>query len=152
MFCEQITKCRSLSLKIVKVFLACTDLLMTIPSLICKNQVEFPKHSYHRDLLQLIFLLFFIARTPFHNLLVVLHQRVTLERCSFKITLPPPQTWNLSKNLHRRIFRLKILHHQFHLISTVLVGKNTKNEWKWRNLHRWQKFYTAAGSDKFHLC
>ena len=36
------------------------------------------------------------------------------------------QTWNLSKNLHRRIFRLKILHHQFHLISTVLVGKNTK--------------------------
>ena len=25
----------------------------------------------------------------------------------------------------------------------------------WRNLHRWQKFYTAAGSngmDKFHLC
>ena len=38
------------------------------------------------------------------------------------------QTWNLSKNLHRRIFRLKILHIQFHLISTVLVGKNTKNE------------------------
>ena len=127
---------------------------MTIPSLICKNQVEFPKHSYHRDLLQLIFLLFFIARTPFHNLLVVLHQRVTLERCSFKITLPPPQTWNLSKNLHRRIFRLKILHHQFHLISTVLVGKNTKNEWKWRNLHCWQKFYTPArtdGMDIFHL-
>ena len=33
--------------------------------------------------------------------------------------------------------------------------KNTKNEWKWRNLHRWQKFYTAAstdGTDKFHLC
>ena len=32
--------------------------------------------------------------------------------------------------------------------------KNTKNEWKWKNLHRWQKFYTAAGSDgmdKFHL-
>ena len=29
------------------------------------------------------------------------------------------QTWNLSKNLHRRIFRLKILHRQFHLISTV---------------------------------
>ena len=22
----------------------------------------------------------------------------------------------------------------------------------WRNLHRWEKFYTAAGSDKFHLC
>ena len=33
-------------------------------------------------------------------------------------------------------------------------GGNTKNEWKWRNLHRWQKFYTAAGTDgmdKFHL-
>ena len=26
--------------------------------------------------------------------------------------------------------------------------KNTKkNEWKWRNLHSWQTFYTAAGSD-----
>ena len=65
------------------------------------------------------------------------------------------QTWNLSKNLHRRILRLKILHRQFHLISTVLVGKNTKNEWKWRNLLRWQKFYTLAGTDgmdKFHLC
>ena len=36
--------------------------------------------------------------------------------------------------------RLKILHRQFHLISTVLVGKITKNEWKWRNLHRWQNF------------
>ena len=24
---------------------------------------------------------------------------------------------------------------------------NTKNGWKWRNLHRWQKFYTAAGTD-----
>ena len=64
------------------------------------------------------------------------------------------QTWNLSKILHRRIFWLKILHRQFHLISTVLVRKNTKNEWKWRNLHHWQKFYTAAGTDgmdKFHL-
>ena len=37
------------------------------------------------------------------------------------------QTWNLSKILHRWIFGLKILHHQFHLISTVLVRKNTKN-------------------------
>ena len=64
------------------------------------------------------------------------------------------ETWNLSKILHRRIFRLKILQRQFHLILTVLVRKNTKNEWKWRNLHRWQNFYTAAGSDgidKFHL-
>ena len=36
-----------------------------------------------------------------------------------------------------------------------LGKKKHKNEWKWRNLHRWQKFYTAAGSDgmdKFHLC
>ena len=47
----------------------------------------------------------------------------------FLVKMPPPaHTWNLSKNLHRRIFRLKILHRQFHLISTVLVGKNTKNE------------------------
>ena len=38
------------------------------------------------------------------------------------------QTWNLSKNLHRRIFRLQILHRQFHLILTVLVRENTKNE------------------------
>ena len=64
------------------------------------------------------------------------------------------QTWNLSKILYRRIFRLKILHRQFHLIFTVLVRKNTKIVWKWRNLHSWQKFYTAAGTDgtdKFHL-
>ena len=57
----------------------------------------------------------------------------------------------MSKISHCRIFRLKILHRQFHLILTVLVRKNTKKEWKWRNLHRWQKFYTAAGMDKFHL-
>ena len=43
------------------------------------------------------------------------------------------------------------------LISPIFNSfgdNNTKNEWKWRNLHRWQKFYTAAGSDgsdKFHL-
>ena len=36
------------------------------------------------------------------------------------------QTWNLSKILHRRIFRLKILHRQFYLISTVLVRKKHK--------------------------
>ena len=36
------------------------------------------------------------------------------------------QTWNLSKNLHRRISRIKILHRQFHLISTVLVGTTQK--------------------------
>ena len=52
-------------------------------------------------------------------------------------------------------FQAKNLHRQFHLISTVLVRKKTKNEWKWRNLHHWEKFYTAAGSDgmdKFHFC
>ena len=32
----------------------------------------------------------------------------------------------MSKKLHRRIFRLKILHRQFHLISTVLVKKKTQ--------------------------
>ena len=36
------------------------------------------------------------------------------------------QTWNLSKILHRRIFWLKILHRQFHLILTVLVKKTQK--------------------------
>ena len=64
-------------------------------------------------------------------------------------------TWDLAKILHCRIFRPKILHRQFHPISTVLVIKTQKNEWKWRNLHRWQKFYTAAGTDgtdKFQLC
>ena len=37
------------------------------------------------------------------------------------------QTWNLStKKLHRQIFRPKILHRQFLLISTVLVIKTLK--------------------------
>ena len=43
------------------------------------------------------------------------------------------QTWNLSKNLHRWIFRLKILHHQFYLISTVLVRKKHK---KWVKMEK----------------
>ena len=41
------------------------------------------------------------------------------------------------------------------LNSNSFSDKTQKNEWKWRNLHRWQKFYTAAGSDgieKFQLC
>ena len=50
------------------------------------------------------------------------------------------QTWNLSKILHRWIFRLKILQGQFHLIVTVLIRKTTKNEWKWRNLHSGENF------------
>ena len=37
------------------------------------------------------------------------------------INILPWQTWNLSKNLHHWIFRLKILHRRFYLISTVLV-------------------------------
>ena len=39
-------------------------------------------------------------------------------------------------------------------ISTALVIITQKHEWKWRNLHCWPKFYTAAGSDgsdKSHL-
>ena len=43
------------------------------------------------------------------------------------------QTWNLSKNLHRWIFRLKILHRQFYLISTVLVRKKHK---KWVKMEK----------------
>ena len=39
--------------------------------------------------------------------------------------VPQRQTWNLSKILHRRIFRIKILHRQFHLFFTVYTaGKN----------------------------
>ena len=64
------------------------------------------------------------------------------------------QTWVLSKILRCRFFRHKLLHRQFHLISSVLVMKSQKNKCEWRNLHRWQIFYTAAGSDgrdKSHL-
>ena len=67
--------------------------------------------------------------------------------CGLKSYLFPSisQTWNLLKILHRRIFRLKILHCQFHLISTVLVRNNTK---KWVKMEKFtQKLYTAAGSD-----
>ena len=84
-----------------------------------------------------------ISREPFQQTLIFL----SFPPWFFLICI---QTWNLSKILHRRIFRKKILHRQFHLILTVLVRKNTKNEWKWINLHRWQKFYTDA-TYKFHL-
>ena len=47
---------------------------------------------------------------------------------AFMLLFSSFQTWNLSKILHSRIFRKKILHRQFHLILTVLVRKNTKNE------------------------
>ena len=40
------------------------------------------------------------------------------------------------KNFTPADFQAKNLYCQFHLILTVLVRKNTKNEWKWRNLHR----------------
>ena len=63
------------------------------------------------------------------------HSKYQLHHSSLKRSTPSfckhclqRQTWNLSKNLHRRILRLKILHRQFNLISTVLVRKNTKNE------------------------
>ena len=49
------------------------------------------------------------------------------------------QTWNLSKILYPRIFRLKILHHQFHLILTVLVGKTQK-------MRENEEIYTAGKS------
>ena len=38
---------------------------------------------------------------------------------------------------------------------TTVLEKNVEIKCTWRNLHRWQKFYTAAGSDgrdKSHLC
>ena len=47
------------------------------------------------------------------------------------------QTWNLSKILHRQIFRLKILHRQFHLLSTVLVRKKQK-------MSEYGEIYTAG--------
>ena len=54
----------------------------------------------------------------------------------------------------QKIYTAGISGQNFQLISTVLVIKTQKNEWNQRNLHCWQKFYTAAGSDgmdKFHL-
>ena len=52
------------------------------------------------------------------------------------------QTWNLSKNLHRRIFSLKILHRQFHLISTVLVGKKHKKMGENGEIYTACKYFT----------
>ena len=40
------------------------------------------------------------------------------------------------------------------LISLNINSLGYENEWKWRNLHRWHKIYTATGSDgsdKSHL-
>ena len=63
----------------------------------------------------------------------------------------PPQTWHLSKVLHRRIFRLKLLRRQFRLIWKVIVGDKNKKKWNRRNLHCWRKFYTAAGSQWWQM-
>ena len=65
------------------------------------------------------------------------------------------QTWNLSKKFTPPDFWAKNFTPSISPNFNSFSGKNTKNEWKWRNLHRWQKFYTATGSDgidKFHLC
>ena len=56
------------------------------------------------------------------------------------------QTWDLSKILHCRIFRPKILHYKFYWISTVLVIKTQNNECFLRSLHRWQQFYTQVST------
>ena len=53
------------------------------------------------------------------------------------------QTWDLSKILHRRNFRLKLLHRQCHLISKVLVIK------KFKKMSENGEFYTAG--QKFSL-
>ena len=50
------------------------------------------------------------------------------------------QTWNLSKILHRRIFRLKILHRQFHLILTVL--EKTQKMSENREIYTAGKYFT----------
>jgi len=87
---------------------------------------RFPQHPFNINSLLFIFL-----HQPESNQSSV-H---SISESTTDIVLGFDQTWNLSKILHRRIFGLKILHHQFHLISTVLVRKNTTYEWKWRNLH-----------------
>ena len=60
------------------------------------------------------------------------------------------------KNFTPPDFRLKILHRQFHLISTVLVGKKSQKMSENGEIYTaGKKFYTAAGTngmDKFHLC
>ena len=50
---------------------------------------------------------------------------------AFTIWIGPRQTWDLSKILHRRIFRPKILHRQLHLISTFWVIKTQKMSENW---------------------
>ena len=58
---------------------------------------------------------FFLACCPLPALIIT-------DQCCIVTGAGWGQTWYLSKNLHHRIFRLKILHRQFHLTSTVLVG------------------------------
>ena len=45
------------------------------------------------------------------------------------IIWPPPQTWNLSKILHRRIFRLKILHCRRHWRHGQIPPPPEKKNW-----------------------
>ena len=60
-------------------------------------------------------------------------EKMVLSGLVFAKKITRMQTWNLSKILHRRIFRLKILHRQFHIHSTVLVGKKHK---KWVKMEK----------------
>ena len=53
------------------------------------------------------------------------------------------QTWDLSKNLHRRIFRPKILYPYFHRISTFLLIKTPK---------KWMKMETFTPLAKILHC
>ena len=72
------------------------------------------------------------AKTILTSVLSPLKQEIAYlevgKKCSKQsgqaFTLPPPDM----EFLHRRIFRPKILHRQFHLITTVLVIKHKKNE------------------------
>ena len=59
------------------------------------------------------------------------------------------------KKIHRRIIRPKILNRKFFRITSVSVIRTQRMCCLWRNIHCWQKFYTAAGSDgmdKYHVC
>ena len=79
------------------------------------------------------------TKTSYSQLLIpqISHNQIEISSqfslWKYGLQLAPTQTWNLSKNLHRRILRLKILHRQFHLISTVLVGKKHK---KWVKMEK----------------
>ena len=50
------------------------------------------------------------------------------------------------KKLRCRIFRPKILNRKFFRITSVSVIRTQRMCCLWRNIHCWQKFYTAAGT------